>query len=44
MTRHSLSRRTLLGAAATSPLVLSGLGGHCQPYNFTGHGLTTWTV
>jgi D-glycero-alpha-D-manno-heptose-7-phosphate kinase len=24
--------------------VLSGLGGHCQPYNFTGHGLTTWTV
>jgi len=24
--------------------VLSGLGGHCQPYQFTGHGLTTWTV
>jgi len=24
--------------------VLSGLGGHCQPYSFTGHGLTTWTV
>ncbi len=24
--------------------VLAGLGGHCQPYNFTGHGLTTWTV
>jgi D-glycero-alpha-D-manno-heptose-7-phosphate kinase len=24
--------------------VLSGLGGRCQPYNFTGHGLTTWTV
>jgi D-glycero-alpha-D-manno-heptose-7-phosphate kinase len=24
--------------------VLAGLGGHCQPYNFTAHGLTTWTV
>lgn len=24
--------------------VLAGLGGHCQPYQFTGHGLTTWTV
>jgi D-glycero-alpha-D-manno-heptose-7-phosphate kinase len=24
--------------------VLSGLGGHVQPYQFTGHGLTTWTV
>ena len=24
--------------------VLAGMGGHCQPYNFTGHGLTTWTV
>jgi D-glycero-alpha-D-manno-heptose-7-phosphate kinase len=24
--------------------VLSGLGGRCQPYNFTGHGLTTWTA
>ena len=24
--------------------ILAGLGGHCQPYNFTGHGLTTWTV
>lgn len=24
--------------------VLAGLGGHCQPYSFTGHGLTTWTV
>ncbi|HEY4063412.1 MAG TPA: dehydrogenase [Puia sp.] len=24
--------------------VLSRLGGHCQPYQFTGHGLTTWTV
>jgi D-glycero-alpha-D-manno-heptose-7-phosphate kinase len=24
--------------------VLSNLGGHCQPYQFTGHGLTTWTV
>ena len=24
--------------------VLDGFGGHCQPYNFTGHGLTTWTV
>ncbi|GGB06460.1 GHMP family kinase ATP-binding protein [Puia dinghuensis] len=24
--------------------VLASLGGHCQPYNFTGHGLTTWTV
>jgi D-glycero-alpha-D-manno-heptose-7-phosphate kinase len=23
---------------------LSGIGGHCQPYQFTGHGLTTWTV
>lgn len=24
--------------------VLAGLGGRCQPYSFTGHGLTTWTV
>ena len=24
--------------------VLAGLGGHCQTYQFTGHGLTTWTV
>jgi D-glycero-alpha-D-manno-heptose-7-phosphate kinase len=24
--------------------VLAGLGGRCQPYNFTAHGLTTWTV
>jgi len=24
--------------------VLAGLKGHCQPYNFTGHGLTTWTI
>jgi D-glycero-alpha-D-manno-heptose-7-phosphate kinase len=24
--------------------VLAGLGGRCQPYNFTGHGLTTWTI
>jgi D-glycero-alpha-D-manno-heptose-7-phosphate kinase len=24
--------------------VLAGLGGRCQPYNFTGHGLTTWTA
>jgi D-glycero-alpha-D-manno-heptose-7-phosphate kinase len=24
--------------------VLSKLGGHCQPYQFTGHGLTSWTV
>ena len=24
--------------------VLAGLGGRCQPYTFTGHGLTTWTV
>jgi D-glycero-alpha-D-manno-heptose-7-phosphate kinase len=24
--------------------VLGGLGGRCQPYSFTGHGLTTWTV
>lgn len=24
--------------------VLSGLKGHCQPYTFTGHGLTTWTI
>ena len=23
---------------------LSRLGGHCQPYQFTGHGLTTWTI
>ena len=23
---------------------LSKIGGHCQPYQFTGHGLTTWTV
>ena len=24
--------------------VLAGLGGRCQPYNFTAHGLATWTV
>ena len=24
--------------------VLGGLGGRCQPYSFTGHGLTTWTI
>lgn len=24
--------------------VLAGLQGHCQPYTFTGHGLTTWTI
>jgi D-glycero-alpha-D-manno-heptose-7-phosphate kinase len=24
--------------------VLAGLGGHCQPYAFTGHGVTAWTV
>src|SRR5579863_2276398 len=24
--------------------VLATLGGHCQAYQFTGHGLTTWTV
>jgi D-glycero-alpha-D-manno-heptose-7-phosphate kinase len=24
--------------------VLQGLGGHCRPYQFTSHGLTTWTV
>jgi D-glycero-alpha-D-manno-heptose-7-phosphate kinase len=24
--------------------VLAGLGGRCQPYTFTGHGLTTWTA
>jgi len=24
--------------------VLASLGGHCQPYQFTGHGLTTWTI
>jgi D-glycero-alpha-D-manno-heptose-7-phosphate kinase len=24
--------------------VLAGLGGHCQAYNFTGHGLTTWAA
>jgi len=24
--------------------VLTSLGGHCQPYQFTGHGLTTWTI
>jgi len=24
--------------------VLASLGGHCQPYNFTGHGLTTWAA
>src|ERR1700744_3339872 len=23
---------------------LTKLGGHCQPYQFTGHGLTTWTM
>ena len=23
---------------------LSKLGGHCQPYQFTGHGMTAWTV
>src|ERR1700759_5759432 len=35
MTRHSLSRRTLLGAAATSPLVLSGLGGPARAAGLT---------
>jgi len=24
--------------------VLAGLKGHCQPYTFTDHGLTTWTI
>jgi D-glycero-alpha-D-manno-heptose-7-phosphate kinase len=24
--------------------VLASLGGHCQAYNFTGHGLTTWAA
>ncbi|HEV9037871.1 MAG TPA: dehydrogenase [Puia sp.] len=24
--------------------VLAGLKGHCQPYSFTGYGLTTWTI
>jgi D-glycero-alpha-D-manno-heptose-7-phosphate kinase len=24
--------------------VLSKLEGHCQPYQFTGHGLTAWTI
>jgi D-glycero-alpha-D-manno-heptose-7-phosphate kinase len=24
--------------------VLNKLGGHCRPYQFTGHGLTTWTM
>jgi len=24
--------------------VLAGMGGRCQPYTFTGHGLTTWTA
>ena len=24
--------------------VLAGLGGRCQSYSFTGHGLTTWTI
>ena len=24
--------------------VLAGLGGHCQPYAFTGHGMSSWTV
>jgi D-glycero-alpha-D-manno-heptose-7-phosphate kinase len=24
--------------------VLAGLGGHCQAYSFTGHGMTAWTV
>jgi D-glycero-alpha-D-manno-heptose-7-phosphate kinase len=24
--------------------VLKGLGGHCQPYQFIGHGLMTWTI
>lgn len=24
--------------------ILNRLGGHCQPYQFTGHGLTTWTM
>ena len=23
---------------------LTNMGGHCQPYQFTGHGLTTWTI
>jgi D-glycero-alpha-D-manno-heptose-7-phosphate kinase len=24
--------------------VLTGLGGHCQPYAFTGHGMSSWTI
>jgi len=24
--------------------ILAGMGGYCQPYSFTGHGLTTWTI
>jgi D-glycero-alpha-D-manno-heptose-7-phosphate kinase len=24
--------------------ILNRMGGHCQPYQFTGHGLTTWTM
>jgi D-glycero-alpha-D-manno-heptose-7-phosphate kinase len=24
--------------------ILNKLGGHCRPYQFTGHGLTTWTM
>ena len=24
--------------------VLNSLGGHCQPYQFTSHGLTSWTI
>src|SRR6201996_1614090 len=35
MTRHSLSRRTLLGAAATSPLVLSAMGGPARAAGVT---------
>src|SRR6201995_4735268 len=35
MTRHSLSRRTLLGAAATSPFLLSGLAPPPPPAGLT---------
>src|ERR1700692_3828132 len=35
MSKHSLSRRTFLGGAAASPLVLSGLGGPARAADIT---------
>src|SRR5450631_659666 len=35
MTKHSLSRRTFLGGAAASPMILSGLGGPARAADIT---------